>query len=483
MTTRSEDIPDMYSPKEQEGEVDHSFFDTDCEANGTDYEPLNKQEASKGPDERKNKVTNVLMDQIGSEVQSGRHEKPKASLENSLHLAQDENKECDNGLMKEVQSSNALFTGSSPIPCGKNSETGDNSQSDEGSSVQSYSSDEDRELDDEDRADFKLRKSSNGDFNSDDDGYHRSDDESEEEESQSSKQRGSSHGTPKKRAGKYLQQSHSSSSDTESSNSGGESSFCSQKSPVKHYRVASANQREKAKETAESEDTVTDVTPLSTPNVSPFQSIDIVLPSEPLAVDAQKTVVNEDVSDGSISSEGEDEPALSKIEKQLERGLVSSPSSVGSSRKNYSFTNEEVRQIDRENQRLLRELSGSSACSSSGSSTFSSASSRKNNAPTTRLYHSAVNRQKEQERIQKENLAFLRRLESVKATPGLTRDEQLADHQRQCRYLGTHSPTIPPLTTKSTKTSGRSSRPCSSPHKDRPGTAKLNRATPRPAWS
>ncbi|XP_056594445.1 cilia- and flagella-associated protein 97 isoform X2 [Triplophysa dalaica] len=467
MTTRSEDTPDMYSPKEPEGEVDHSFFDTDCEANVTVDEPLNKQEASKGPDERKNKETNVLMDQIGSEVQSGRHERPKASLENGLHQAHDENKECDKGVMKEVQSSNALFTGSSPIPCAKNSETGDNSQSDEGSSVQSYSSDEDRELDDEDCADFKLRKNSN----SDDDGYHRSNDESEEEESQSSKQRGSSHGTPKKRAGKYLQQSHSSSSDTESSHSGEErSSFCSQKSPVKHYRVASANQREKAKESAESEDTVTDVTPLSTPNVSPFQSIDIVLPYEPLAVDAEKTVVNEEISDGSISSEGEDEPALSKIEKQLERGLVSSPSSVASSRKNYSFTNEEVRQIDRENQRLLRELSGSSACSRSGSSTFSSASSRKNNAPPTRLYHSAVNRQKEQERIQKENLAFLRRLESVKATPGLTRNEQLADHQRQCRYLGTHSP-------------GRSSRPCSSPHKDRPGTAKLNRATPRPAWS
>ncbi|KAI7811087.1 cilia- and flagella-associated protein 97 [Triplophysa rosa] len=476
----------MYSPKEPEGEVDHSFFDTDCEANGTEDGQLNKQEASQGPDERKNKETNVLMDQIGSEVQSGRHERPKASLENGLHQAHNENKDCDNGLMKEGQNSNALFMGSSPIPSAKSSETGDNSQSDEGSSVQSYSSDEDRELDDENSADFKLRKNSNGDFNSDDDGYHRSDDESEEEESQSAKQRRSSHGTPKKCAGKFRKQSRSSSSDTESSHSGEErSSFCSQKSPVKHYRVASAYQREMAKESAESEDTVTDVTPLSTPNVSPAQSIDMVLHSGHLAVDAQKTVVNEEVSDdqGSISSEGEDEPALLKIEKQLERGLVSSPSSVGSSRKNYSFTNEEVRKIDRENQRLLRELSGSSACSRSGSSTFSSTCSRKNNAPPMRLYHSAVNRQKEQERIHKENLAFLRRLESVKATPGLTRDEQLADHQRQCRYLGTHGPAIPPLTTKSSKTSGRSTRPCSSPHKDRPGTAKLNRATPRPAWS
>lgn len=97
-------------------------------------------------------------------------------------------------------------------------------------------------------------------------------------------------------------------------------------------------------------------------------------------------------------------PALLKIEKQSDRVLVSSPGSVGGSRKNYSFTNEEVRKIDRENQRLLRELSRSSACSRSGSSTFSSTSSRKNNSPPIRLYHSAVNRQKEQERIQKDNL-------------------------------------------------------------------------------
>lgn len=475
----------MYSPKELEGEVDHSFFDSDCEANGTEDEQINKQESSQGPDERKSKETNVLIDQIGSEVQSGRRGTAKASLEDGLRQTCNENKECVNELTKERQSSNAHFKGSSPILSAKSSGAGDNIQSDEGSSVQSYSSDEDRELDDEDSSDFKLRE--NGDLNSDDDGYHRSDDESEEEdnlpETQSSKHRGYA---PKKSAGKFRKQSRSSSSDAESSHSSEEkSSVCSQKSPMKHHRVGSANQRERAVESAESEDTVTDVTPLSTPNVSPAQSIDVVLPSEPLAADALKIVVNEEGSDdqGSISSEGENEPALLKIEKQLDRMLVSSPGSVGSSRKNYSFNNEEVRRIDRENQRLLRELSRSSARSRSGSSTFSSTSSRKNNAPSIRLYHSAMNRQKEQERIQKENLSFLRRLESVKATPGLTRDEQLADYQRQCRYLGTHAPAIPPLTPKSSKTSGRSSRPCSSPQKDRPGTAKHNRATPRPAWS
>lgn len=317
MTTHFEDTTDMYSPKELEGEVDHSFFDSDCEANGTENEQLNKQEASLGPGERKNKETNVLIDQTESEVQSDRHERPQASLEKGLHQAHNENNECDNELIKEGQGSNAPFEGSSPIPSAKTLETDENSQSDEGSSVQSYSSDEDRELGDEDNADFKLRKNSNGDLNSDDDGYHRSDDESEEEERQSSKQRRSSHGTHKKCAGKFRKQSRSSSSDAESSNSGEErSSVCSQKSPVKLNRVGSANQRERAKESAESEDTVTDVTPLSTPNVSPAQSIDVALPSKPLAVDAQKIVVNEEVSDDpvSISSEGEEEPGKAVYE-------------------------------------------------------------------------------------------------------------------------------------------------------------------------
>ncbi|MEQ2163075.1 hypothetical protein GOODEAATRI_026478 [Goodea atripinnis] len=36
-------------------------------------------------------------------------------------------------------------------------------------------------------------------------------------------------------------------------------------------------------------------------------------------------------------------------------------------------------------------------------------------------------------------LAFLKRLESVKPTPGLSRSKQLADHQRQAGYLSVPS--------------------------------------------
>uniref|UniRef100_A0A8C2CLK1 Cilia- and flagella-associated protein 97 n=1 Tax=Cyprinus carpio TaxID=7962 RepID=A0A8C2CLK1_CYPCA len=482
---------DMYSLKELEGEVDHSFFDSDSEAHGLGSEDgqLNKHKVSERQDERTGKDTHVSMNQLGNEAQGKRNSEDKARLEddsNQVRRTQREETEYE----RERRSVDGLFKGSSSLPSAKSSEIINSSQSDEGSSVPSYSSDEEREPDD----DFKLRKTNDNLNSDDDDGYHRSEDESEEDVRSPVTQSTKHHGTPKKSAGKFhkLRRSRSSSSDPESSHSSEErGSFRSQKSPVKHQRVGSAHQKERQTETAESEDTVTDVTPLSTPNVSPSQSLDVVLPSEPAADAQQQPSVTEkvfanDVSDGqgSISSEGEDGPVFLKVEKQLDRVLVvSSPCSVGSRRKNYSFTNEEVQEIDRENQRLLRELSRSSARSRSGSSACSKTSGGRSSAPPIRLYHSALNRQRQQERIQKENLAFLKRLESVKPTPGMTRDEQLADYQRHCRYLGTPVTALPPVKLKSSKTSGRTSRPCSSPHKSRPETAKLSRTIPHPAWS
>ncbi|XP_059407961.1 cilia- and flagella-associated protein 97 isoform X2 [Carassius carassius] len=476
----------MYSLKELEGEVDHSFFDSDGEAHGLGSEDgqLNKQKVSEKQDERTAKDTHVSMDQLGILAQS------KRNLEDKPRLEDDSNQ--GRRRQREETEYDGFFKGSSSLPVAKTSETMNSSKSDEGSSVHSYSSEEGMEPDD----DLKLRKTNdNVNSDDDDDGYHHSDDESEEDfrspVTHSAKHKALSHGTPKKSAGKFhkLSRSRSPSSDPESSHSSEERS--SQKSPVKHQRVGSAHQKERQNETAESEDTVTDVTPLSTPNISPSQSLNVVLPSEPAADVQQQPSVSErvvanDVSDGqgSISSEGEDGPGFLKVEKQLDRVLVvSSPSSVGSRRKNYSFTNEEVQEIDRENQRLLRELSRSSARSRSGSSACSKTSSRRSSAPPIRLYHSALNRQREQERIQKENLAFLKRLESVKPTPGLTRDEQLADYQRHCRYLGTPVTALPPVKLKSSKTSGRTSRPGSSPNKSRPETAKLSRTIPRPTWS
>lgn len=68
-------------------------------------------------------------------------------------------------------------------------------------------------------------------------------------------------------------------------------------------------------------------------------------------------------------------------------------------RRNYSFTREEVRQIDRENQRLLKELSRQAEKPG-----IQSTIPRRTISHPPRLYHSALNRQREQQRIERENL-------------------------------------------------------------------------------
>lgn len=90
--------------------------------------------------------------------------------------------------------------------------------------------------------------------------------------------------------------------------------------------------------------------------------------------------------------------AFLQLEKKEQQAFVLDHPSSGT-RKNYSFTNDEVRKIDRENQRLLKELTKYSVKPRS-----KSASLKKPSGPAPKMYHSAINRQKEQQRIDRENL-------------------------------------------------------------------------------
>uniref|UniRef100_A0A3P9ML88 Cilia- and flagella-associated protein 97 n=1 Tax=Oryzias latipes TaxID=8090 RepID=A0A3P9ML88_ORYLA len=105
-----------------------------------------------------------------------------------------------------------------------------------------------------------------------------------------------------------------------------------------------------------------------------------------------------------------------------------------SQRKNFSFSKDEVRRIERENQRLLQKLTHLSSDSNQKRAVKKSTSVAMN-SPVSRLSHSALNRQREQQRIQRENLALLKKLETVKPTPELKRSKQLADYQRLAGYL------------------------------------------------
>uniref|UniRef100_A0A3Q3IFA3 Cilia- and flagella-associated protein 97 n=1 Tax=Monopterus albus TaxID=43700 RepID=A0A3Q3IFA3_MONAL len=264
--------------------------------------------------------------------------------------------------------------------------------------------------------------------------------------------------------------------------------------------------------TEESDDTATDVSPLSSPDISPLQSLDLEhtegsqeaqqqksVPSSGLSNIHQDEDSDQDVNErkkflklgkketGKIALLKESQPLDKDLvhytvnscfdrmsfhhsgslssERQLGRRLILHCPG-GRNIKNYSFTNDDVQRIDRENQRLLHELSRLSPGPSLGSAARKK-TNMANNSPLVRLSHSALNRQREQQRIERENLAFLKRLESVKPTPGLRRSEQLADYHRHAGYLG--GPSYP-LCSRSTS---KKERPTSRTVSGRRSRAKL----------
>ncbi|XP_012580469.1 PREDICTED: cilia- and flagella-associated protein 97 isoform X2 [Condylura cristata] len=197
----------------------------------------------------------------------------------------------------------------------------------------------------------------------------------------------------------------------------------------------------------ESEDTVTDVTPLSTPDISPVQSFELGASNDQKVKVKKQENVSQEVY-GNVEDLKSNSKSLKSAKKGKEKhgpNLTSKAAMLDSNldqrykqkvlhdtmdlnhllkaflqldkkgpqkphfdqpsvapRRNYSFTREEVRQIDRENQRLLKELSRQ-ADKPGNKSTIP----RRSVGPPPKLYHSALNRQREQQRIERENLEEL----------------------------------------------------------------------------
>uniref|UniRef100_A0A8B9HL42 Cilia- and flagella-associated protein 97 n=1 Tax=Astyanax mexicanus TaxID=7994 RepID=A0A8B9HL42_ASTMX len=509
----------MFSPKELEGEVDHSFFDSDGEAGKVVHqcpeETQNPQLERSTEEDGKLEAENQGRESKELEEETLKEDLSHLRIQSepdghSKWTSEAKENPSGNNVVKDKEGpesgredSDASSRKSSSLPSSDRSKSRKGSRSDDLSSVRSYSSlDSHSDSSPEDGEDEAVLKN---------------DDESESDEREKTLERPliKRHSeTSRKSPGKFRNRSRShspssssTSSECESSNGGdGRRPGLSHKpsftqatsSPRRWPRSSSANQRERVKvsDTVESEDTVTDVTPLSTPDISPGQSFDLTSLTEPTVTAAvqEQEIVTKEPSVTEVDSEkrrssdtdGEERSVLSAGRRVDSALVITSPSSASSSscishrQKNYSFTNDEVQRIERENQRLLRELSRSSPrLRREGSARSAAAVTQHGDPPTARMYHSTLNRQREQQRIQRENLALLKRLESVKPTRGMTRAEQLADYQRQAGYLGIPAPLSRPP-------SGKGSRPCSSnsPRKARSETAKSSRSTAsRPAWS
>ncbi|XP_031132680.1 cilia- and flagella-associated protein 97 isoform X1 [Sander lucioperca] len=469
----------MFSPGELEGEVDHSFFDSDCDDSSRDGgEQLEKSLKAEKESPPAHESLHAKQTENTKSGWSLRTDGTKKNLKPVSNRAERKENSCQS---KEEEKSRQSAVSS--VACTSDKAINNSSDSEEDSSLRSKrpkgtfmaSLAEAREVDNKDM-------------------YSQSPNESEEEALPSKLPglKGRNKQSPKKLIRNRGTRSPSPTStessvdidsESSSSSSNGRSSLESPTFPRPNKpsvspggrgtRVGSAESQDvPIGRTEESEDTVTDVSPLSSPDFSPLQSLDLNhteaeegslkeqqqqerVPSSGLSDMHQDVDSDQDVDECSLSSES-----------QLGGKLVFHCPG-GRNRKNYSFTNAEVRRIDRENQRLLRELSRHSPGPRPGS-TARKTSYVAHKSPFSRLSHSALNRQREQQRIERENLALLKRLESVKPTPGLKRSEQLEDYQRHIGYAGAPSYSVCMSTAKkersTSKTPSAGPRMASSAH-------------------
>ncbi|XP_068250059.1 cilia- and flagella-associated protein 97-like [Palaemon carinicauda] len=91
-------------------------------------------------------------------------------------------------------------------------------------------------------------------------------------------------------------------------------------------------------------------------------------------------------------------------------------------RKNMSFSNDEVRRIDRDNQILLKKIMSAHTRSSRNQSSSTSSSSNQNSRTVHvhRPANSTVNRKREEEKIRRENMILLRKIQEAKPSKDVT---------------------------------------------------------------
>ncbi|XP_073325208.1 cilia- and flagella-associated protein 97 isoform X2 [Pagrus major] len=499
----------MFNPSDLEGEVDHSFFDSDCDDSSVSRDggkKIEKDKQSKPGQEWLHAKQTKNTKGAWSPRTDGTQKHLKSVENNSSSRAERKENACHSNEeeRRRASSISVLCTSDKVINNSSDGEEDFHLHSKMSKGTFMALSAEAREADDKDV-------------------YSQSPNESEDESLSSNDKhsKGRNKQTPKKRIRSRYNRSPSPTSTEASMDADSESSCSSSNrrssldSPTlprpnksslspggRRIPVGSAGTRDvPASQKEESDDTITDVSPLSSPDYSLLQSLDLNrTEAEEGSLKEQQQQQEESVPSSGLrtlhqdedSDLDEDEYSLSSM-SQLGDKLVSHGPG-GRNRKNYSFTNDEVRSIDHENQRLLRVLSRLSPGPRPGSKAGKKAHMT-SNSPLNRLSHSALNRQREQQRIERENLAFLKRLESVKPTPGLKRSEQLADYQRQVGYQGAPSYPVCVSTAKKGRSASKTPsgpRPVSSAHHSSASTTSdsANKSVPRskklsaarPAW-
>ncbi|KAF7666260.1 hypothetical protein LDENG_00112820 [Lucifuga dentata] len=452
----------MFHLSELEGEVDHSFFDSDSDGDGISRDRQKK--LNKGLKNEK-EILPVTKTQSGDLSQRTDRSK-EYSKQSEKTERRDVRYESEKEERSRASSISSVTSLSDEVISHSIFEKDLSLRSKRPSGTSTVLLASSKEVDDED-------------------GYHQSQNETEEEEELPSAQvhrrhlglNGKNISSSKKVRRSRYHRSPSSLS-TEGKDADSESSTCSSNaseepknltkaraSPLSQSRAlgktrvgSAGSQVLPSVHTEELEDTATDVTPLSSPDTSLLQSMDL----NDGEAEGVSVVEQESVTPSGLSNTPRDEHSCQDVDEysfsseSQDGGRMVPHCPGGRNRKNYSFSNADVRRINLENQRLVRALSRLSPNPRPGSA-IGQKSHTVNNSPSNWLAHSAINRQREQQRIERENLAFLKRLESVKPTKGMRRSEQLADYHRQ-KYRGipTH-PIYKPVTKRERSSSTASS--------------------------
>lgn len=143
-------------------------------------------------------------------------------------------------------------------------------------------------------------------------------------------------------------------------------------------------------------------------------------------------------------------------------------------RKNYSFNNDRVSTIDRENQRLLEKIIRRAKEAKRAKEEMRTTTKRKSSAsapsPPRRPTSSAINRSREQQKIEAENLAMLKRLQGTRPSKELQREVLIGEYKKHLVFSGAiplsslkgnESWSRPTSATPSALNVGRRSRPSS----------------------
>ncbi|XP_076467928.1 uncharacterized protein LOC143298823 [Babylonia areolata] len=197
------------------------------------------------------------------------------------------------------------------------------------------------------------------------------------------------------------------------------------------HRKSRQGHRKKKHSPDQSDSDITDVSPMSSPRNSQGESRNkhdakppkYLIRAPGVKMDSRKATQGEDKKSMDLNLLMK---AVSELEKQTRvqsnthRVMFDSGRSRREQKSNYTFSDSDTHRIDQENQRLLRQL----MCrmhSVDGRYTGSAGRGKKSVAAA-----SGINRMRDHHRIEKENLAFLKRLQQIQPSRGISRQEQLS---------------------------------------------------------